>query len=543
VSTKKISRRIPLSLASLAALALPAGMAAAQSLTIGLASEPTAADPHYHKVTTNDAFSAHIFESLINRNAQMELIPGLAQSWRAVDDNTWELKLRQGVKFSNGEPFTSKDVLFTLCRVLNNETNVSRSYMEPAQSLSDVQTPDDYTVIIKSERPIPTMPNELARSLPIIWSGIAKFDKLRFAPKEGCGVTSPWPTVADFNTGKLSIGTGPYKLKSYVKGNGIEMERNEGYWGTKPHWKTVKMVPVPNAGPRLTGLMSGDYDVIESPAARDLPRIKENNKLDFVATPSTRLVFFQPDAGRAQSPFAKAADGKNPLQDLRVRQAINMAIDRKAIVQRLMDGMATVANQYMPTGMFGSLDKPSEIKFDPEAAKKLLAEAGYPQGFELTLTTTNDRYINDGQIAQAVAQYLTRIGIKTTVDAQAAAIYFPKRAKREFSFAIGGWPSENGEASGLFQYWVATTDKDKGLGTSNYGGFSLPAFDQVFVPAMSQMDANARKAAYQQATQIALANVPLIPLHFESSIWAFKKGLSYEGRRDQYTLAMSVKPK
>nr|WP_312989019.1 ABC transporter substrate-binding protein [Comamonas koreensis] len=538
-----MSRRTPLSLASLAALALPAGMAAAQSLTIGLASEPTAADPHYHKVTTNDAFSAHIFESLINRNAQMELIPGLAQSWRAVDDNTWELKLRQGVKFSNGEPFTSKDVLFTLCRVLNNETNVSRSYMEPAQSFSDVQTPDDYTVIIKSERPIPTMPNELARSLPIIWSGIAKFDKLRFAPKEGCGVTSPWPTVADFNTGKLSIGTGPYKLKSYVKGTGIEMERNEAYWGTKPHWKSVKMVPVPNAGPRLTGLMSGDYDVIESPAARDLPRIKDNSKLDFVATPSTRLIFFQPDAGRAQSPFAKAADGKNPLQDLRVRQAINMAIDRKAIVQRLMDGMATVANQYMPTGMFGSLDKPTEIKFDPEAAKKLLAEAGYPQGFELTLTTTNDRYINDGQIAQAVAQYLTRIGIKTTVDAQAAAIYFPKRAKREFSFAMGGWPSENGEASGLFQYWVASTDKDKGLGTSNYGGFSLPAFDQVFVPAMSQMDANARKAAYQQATQIALAHVPLIPLHFESSIWAFKKGLSYEGRRDQYTLAMSVKPK
>ena len=542
MSMKKISRRTTLSLASLAALALPAGIAAAQSLTIGLASEPTAADPHYHKVTTNDSFSAHIFESLINRNAKMELIPGLAESWKPVDDSTWELKLRKGVKFSNGEPFTSKDVLFTICRVLNNETNVSRSYMEPMQNFSDVQTPDDYTVIIKSDRPIPTMPNELARSLPIIWSGIAKFDKLKFAPKEGCGVTSSWPTVAEFNTGKLSIGTGPYKLKSYVKGTGIEMERNDAYWGTKPHWKTVKMVPVPNAGPRLTGLMSGDYDVIESPAARDLPRIKENNKLDFVATPSTRLIFFQPDSGRAQSPFVKAADGKNPLQDLRVRQAISMAIDRKAIVTRLMDGMATVANQYMPTGMFGSLDKPAEIKFDPEAAKKLLADAGYPNGFELTLTTTNDRYINDGQIAQAVAQYLTRIGIKTTVDAQAAAIYFPKRAKREFSFAIGGWPSENGEASGLFQYWVASTDKDQGLGTSNYGGFSNAEFDKVFVPAMAMMDGAKRKAEYQKATQVALNNVPLIPLHFESSIWAFKKGLSYEGRRDQYTLAMSVKP-
>ena len=539
---KKNSRRTALSLATFAAFAAPAGIVAAQSLTIGLASEPTAADPHYHKVTTNDSFSAHIYESLINRNAKMELIPGLAESWKPLDDNTWELKLRKGVKFSNGEPFTSKDVLFTMCRVLNNETNVSRSYMEPMQNFSDVQTPDDYTVIIKTERPIPTMPNELARSLPIIWSGIAKFDKLKFTPKEGCGVTSPWPTVADFNTGKLSIGTGPYKLKSYIKGTGIEMERNEAYWGTKPHWKTVKMVPVPNAGPRLTGLMAGDYDVIESPAARDLPRIKENNKLDFTATPSTRLVFFQPDAGRAASPFVKAADGKNPLQDLRVRKAISMSIDRKAIVQRLMDGQATVANQYMPEGMFGSLDKPAEIKFDPEAAKKLLAEAGYPNGFELTLTTTNDRYINDGQIAQAVAQYLTRIGIKTTVDAQAAAIYFPKRAKREFSFAIGGWPSENGEASGLFQYWVASTDKDKGFGTSNYGGFSSADFDKVFIPAMSVMDAAQRKAQYQKATQIALDNVPLIPLHFESSIWAFKKGMTYEGRRDQYTLAMSVKP-
>jgi len=519
------------------------GAAHAQHLTIALASEPTAADPHYHKMTTNDSFSAHVYDSLVGRTASMELVPSLATSWKNLDDLTWEFKLRKDVKFSNGAPFTSQDVLFTICRTLNNETNVSQSYMDTTKLITDVQTPDDLTVIVKTAEPVPLIPAEFARNLPIISSSIVKHDKLRFAPKEGCGYKGPWPTVADFNSGKMAIGTGPFKLKSYVKGNAINLERNDGYWGAKPAWQTVKMVAVPNAGPRLTGLMSGDYDLIENPAARDLARIKDDKKLAFVATPSTRLVFFQPDIGRDKSPFVTAPDGKNPLQDLRVRQAINMAIDRKAIVQRLMDGMATVANQYMPTGMFGSLDQPTEIKFDPEGAKKLLAEAGYPQGFELTLTTTNDRYINDGQIAQAVAQYLTRIGIKTTVDAQAAAIYFPKRAKREFSFAIGGWPPEDGEASGLFQLWVASTDSPKGLGTSNYGGFSLPAFDQVFVPAMSQMDANARKAAYQQATQIALANVPLIPLHFESSIWAFKKGLSYEGRRDQYTLAMSVKPK
>ena len=519
-----------------------AGVAQAQSLTMALAAEPTAADPHYHKMTANDAFSAHVYDSLVARNAKMELVPSLALSWKNLDDQTWEFKLRPGVKFSNGKPFTSQDVLFTICRTLNNETNVSQSYMDTTKRITDVTTPDDLTVIIKTAEPLPLMPAEMARNLPILSASIVQHGKLQFAPKTGCGVTSAWPTVTDFNSGKLAIGTGPYLMKSYVKGTGIQLERNEQYWGEKPHWKTVKMVPVPSAGPRLTGLLSGDYDVIENPAARDLARVKDNAKFDFVATPSTRLVFLQPDIARNPSPFVKSADGKNPLQDLRVRKAMNMAIDRKAIVQRIMDGMATPAYQYMPDGMFGALAKAPEIKYDPEGAKKLLAEAGYPNGFELTLTTTNDRYINDGQIAQAVAQYLTRIGIKTTVDAQAAAIYFPKRAKREFSFAIGGWPSENGEASGLFQYWVASTDKDKSLGTSNYGGFSSADFDKVFVPAMSLMDAAQRKAQYQKATQIALDNVPLIPLHFESSIWAFKKGMTYEGRRDQYTLAMSVKP-
>lgn len=520
-----------------------ASVAQAQSLTMALAAEPTAADPHYHKMTANDALSAHVYDSLVARNANMELVPALATSWKSLDDLTWEFKLRPGVKFSNGSPFTSKDVLFTICRTLNNETNVSQSYMDTTKRITEVRTPDDLTVIIKTEEPLPLMPAEMARSLPIIWSGIIPHGKLQFAPKTGCGVTGPWPTVTDFNTGKMAIGTGPFVLKSYVKGTGIQLERNEGYWGEKSHWKSVKMVPVASAGPRLTGLLSGDYDVIENPAARDLTRVKETDKFGFVATPSTRLVFLQPDIGRNPSPFVKSPDGKNPLQDLRVRQAMNMAIDRKAIVERIMDGMATPAFQYMPDGMFGALPKAPEIKYDPVAAKKLLADAGYPNGFELTLSSTNDRYVNDSQVVQAVAQYFTRIGIKTNVDAMTASIYFPKRAKREFSLSMGGWPSESGEASALFQLWVATLDSPKGLGTSNYGAFSNPEFDKVYLPAANTVDAAKRKKGLEEATQIALDNVPLIPLHFESSIWAFRKGLTYEGRRDQYTLATSVKIK
>ncbi|ARP84981.1 ABC transporter substrate-binding protein [Bordetella genomosp. 9] len=521
------------------AAALPAH---AQTLKIALSAEPTSADPHYHKMTANDAFSAHVYSSLIGRDADMNLVPALATSWKNLDDLTWEIKLRHDVKFSNGKPFTSQDVLFTICRTLNNETNISASYATLTKMFTDVQTPDDYTVIIKTREPLPVMPAELARSLPIIWNGIVPHGKLTFAPKEGCGVTGPWPTVVDFNSGKDAIGTGPYMLKSYVKGTGIELVRNENYWGPKPYWKEVKMVPVPNAGPRMTGLLSGDFDLIENPAARDIQRVKENPNFGYVATPSTRLVFFQPDVGRSPSPLVKAPDGKNPLQDVRVRRAINMAIDRKAITQRIMDGMATPAYQYMPDGMFGGLAHAPEIKYDPAAAKKLLAEAGYPDGFELTVSSTNDRYINDGQVAQAVAQYLSRIGIKTHVDAMTASIYFPKRAKREFSFALGGWPSEVGEASALFQLWVTSLDAPKSLGTSNYGGYSNPEFDKVYREAAVTVDPDKRRAMLEESTRIALADVPLIPLHFESTLWAYRKGIAYEGRRDQYTLAMSAKP-
>ena len=514
----------------------------AQSLKIALSAEPTAADPHYHKMTANDALSAHIYGTLVARDADMKLVPGLATSWKTTDDLTWEFKLRDAVKFSNGQPFTSKDVLFTICRTLNNETNVSASYTELSKRIADVQMPDAHTVIIKTREPFPLMPAEMARNLPIFGNGIVEHGKLNFDPKKGCGVTGAWPTVADFNNLKDTIGTGPYLLKSYVKGSGIELARNDSYWGPKPYWKEVKFVPVPNAGPRLTGLLSGDFDVIENPAARDLPRIKENPKFGFIATPSSRLIFFQPDIGRNPSPFVKAPNGANPLQDVRVRRAISMAIDRKAITTRIMDGMATPAYQYMPDGMFGALPRAPEIKYDAEGAKKLLAEAGYPNGFEITLSSTNDRYINDSQVTQAVAQYLSRVGIKATVDALTASIYFSRRAKRDFSFSMGGWPSETGEASALFQLWVASLDAPNSLGTSNYGGFANADFDKVYKEAAVTVDPARRKKLLQQATQIALDNVPLIPLHFESTIWAFRKGLAYEGRRDQYTLAMSVTP-
>ncbi len=541
MSAQTLTRSILTACAMAACTTAAIAQDAAGTLRIGLSSEPTSMDPHYHQATPNDAMTSHMFETLVGQDAKMNLIPRLATAWKPVDDTTWEFTLRDGVKFSNGQPFTAQDVLFTFCRVVNNEQSISSSYPAIVQKFADVQVRDGNTLVIKTRQPYPLLPNDLTR-MGMLWNGIAEHGPISFDLKNKCGVTGAWPTVADFNTGRSVIGTGAYTLKSYVKGTAIELTRNDAYWGAKPAWKDVKLVPVPAAGPRLTGLLAGDFDLIENPAARDVKRISETPGFGHVITPSVRVVYFQPDVARSPSPGVKAADGKNPLQDARVRRAMSLAIDRKTIAARIMDGAATPANQFLPDGMFGTLPNPPELKYDPAAAKKLLAEAGYPDGFELVVSSTNDRYINDAQISQAVAQYLSRVGIKTTVDTMTRSVYFPKRAKREFSFAMGGWSSETGEASSFLQYWVSAFDKEHGLGTSNYGGYDNPEFDRVFKRALVTVDPATREKLLQESLTLALADLPSIPLHFESSIWAFRKGLTYEGRADQYTLAMSAKP-
>ena len=516
--------------------------ASAQTLRIALASEPTAVDPHYHDLTPNNALVQHIFDSLVRQDEQQKLLPGLATSWENDGMNRWTFKLRDGVTFSNGKPFTAEDVVFTFCRTLKNETKVSDSFADVTGNFASVEAPDPKTLVITTTNPEPLLPNLLS-ALPILSASIVEHGPISYDIAKNCGVTGAWPTVSGFNDGTLAIGTGPYKLKSYSRGSSIELERNASYWGPAEPWASVRLLPVTNAGPRLAGLLAGDYDVIENPAARDLGRIRNDKRFESVITPSTRVIYFQLDVARDQSPFVKSEDGKNPLKDVRVRKAMSLAIDRDAIVKRIMDGAAEPAYQYLPTGMFGTQAKPEKLAYDPAQAKKLLAEAGYEKGFQVTLSTTNDRYINDSQITQAVAQYLTQIGIKAEVDAMTRAIYFPRRAKKEFSIALGGWGSGTGEAASFLRQWPPTPNEAKTIGGSNYGGYKNDKLDTVIREAISTLDDAKRDQLLQEAGKIVLADYAFIPLHFESGIWAFKADLDLKGRADQYMLAMSVKPK
>lgn len=512
----------------------------AAPLTVGLASEPTSADPHYHNLSPNNALARHVFDPLLILDADLGLAPGLATSVEAADDKTWTVNLRKGVKFSNGDPFDADDVIFTFCRVMNNPTSIAGSFQPTIQNFESVEATDAHTLRITTKAVEPLM-GELLSQIMIVSDSILPHGKITFDLANNCGVTGEWPGLNSFNNGEMAIGTGAFKFVKYVKGAGIELVRNDDYWGEKSPWETVKLVPVPNAGPRLAGLLAGDYDVIEKPSARDVKKLRDDPNFGITIKPSSRVIFLQMDVFRDDSPFIKAANGKNPLMDVRVRQAISMAIDRKTIVKRIMDGAASPAPQYVPKEMFGAIPDPEELPFDPEGAKKLLAEAGYPDGFSMTLSATNDRYINDSQIAQAVAQYLTRVGIETDLDAMTRSIFFSRRRKQEFSFSMGGWGSTSGGAASFFRQYATTYDKERGVGRSNYGRWSDSAFDEPLLKALETVDEKKRSELLQQAGRQILKAMPFVPLHFESTIWAYRKGLEVEGRMDQYTMAMYIK--
>jgi peptide/nickel transport system substrate-binding protein len=534
-----MKRRIPM----LALVGLPlvvlAAPTQAQELKIGLASEPTSMDPHFHNLGPNNAVRRHIFEGLVAQNSEQKVQPELASSWRAIDETTWEFKLRANVKFSNGTDFTAKDVIYTICRVPTVENSPS-SFTFAVRNFTAVEAPDPHTVVIKTASPLPLVPNNLA-TVGILSAQANGGENVKYRAG-GCeGLGTP-PKSPDFNEPAKAIGTGPYRLANYTRGTSIILERNENHWGSKAHWAKVTFRPMSSQGARVAGLLAGDVDFIENPPIQDFERIKSAG-FQIAEGLSNRIIYIHLDQFQDPSwktPGVKGTEGKNPFLDKRVREAVSKAINRQAIVDRIMGGHAVAAGELLPYPLFGATkDMPVE-KYDPEAAKKLLAEAGYPNGFEVTLGSPNDRYINDEKIAQAVAQMLTRVGIKTNVDAMTASTFFTRRNKFEFSMYLAGWGADSGEMSNSMNSLVVTLQPDKGLGPTNRGRYSNPKVDELVVKAMATVDDAAREKLLQEASKLAMSDYGIIPLHFEVTPWAFKKGLSYQPRVDQYTLATEV---
>ncbi len=505
-----------------AAILLCAPLARAADISIALGSDVTSMDPHYHNLTPNNNVAEHIFETLVTKDPRSKLKPALADSWRAVDDLTWEFKLRKGVKFHDGGDFTAQDVVFSLDRV-PNVPNSPSSFATYSKQITEKIIVDPYTIRFKTAAPYPLMPNDMS-TIFILSARSAK-----------------GATTEDFNSGKAAIGTGAFKFVRYAKGDRIELVRNDAYWGPKAAWEKATLRIITADPTRVAALLAGDVRAIENVPTADIARISKSADLTLYRTVSHRLMYIHLDSNRDRTPFVTAKDGKslekNPLKDLRVRRAISKAINRQALVERVMEGAAVTTGQLMPEGLFGYNSALKPEPYDVEGAKKLLAEAGYPDGFAMTLHAPNDRYVNDEQIAQAIAQMLARAGIFTKVEAMPSSVYFTRASKLEFSFMLLGWAADTAEASSPLKALLATFDPPKGMGTANRGRYANAKMDAALNQALAIVDDTKRERMLQQATEIAVGDLGIIPLYHQHNLWAARKGITYAPRTDERTLA------
>lgn len=513
--------------ATLAAAAF-AGSAWAADIKVGLSSEPTAMDPHYHNIGPNNMLSTAVFDKLVHQDEKQNKVPGLAESWKQLAPNVWEFKLRKGVKWHDGSPLTAEDVKFTMSRA-GNVPNSPSSFKLFTGVISEVEVVDELTVRLKTKDAFPLMPDYMSVIFIV-------------SKKHGEGATTN-----DYNSGKAMVGTGPYKYGEWIKGDRVTFKRAPSYWGPQPEWDNVTVKMISDNAARVASLLAGDVDLIDFPSPSDIPNLKKNPKIELSQAMSNRLIYLHLDSNRDKSPFVFDASGKpmdkNPLKDVNVRRALSAAINRQAIADRVMDGLAVPSGQLMPPTVQGAVPDLKADAYDVAKAKKLLKDAGWEKGFNLTIHGPNNRYVNDEKVTQAVAQMLTRAGIKTDVVTMPSSTFFTKGSNLEFSLLLVGWSSGTGEPSDPLRALLMTYDKATGAGATNRGRYSNPSLD---VTIMDSVKAGTREEwlkLSQEATKTAMADLGIIPLYFQVNVWAMRKGLTYTGRADEYTQIQEIRSK
>lgn len=495
------------------------------SLVVAQRAEVTSIDPHYANYGPNMVLAAHLFDRLVHQDENQRPEPGLALAWRAISPTKWQFVLRPNVRFHDGTRFDAEDVVSSWRRVERMKGPSSMAIY--SRSITAMTAVGDLLVEMETSVPWPLLPLEISQ-MSIISSDYET------------------ATTEDFEAGKAAIGTGPFRLVTWNKGDSVELAANSKYWGGGSHWSQVTLKTVSDDAARVTALIEGSVDMIDSVPPVDAGRMATSAVVRVASIPTSRVIYLGFDFGEAPPPGTTARDGsplaRNPFLDLRVRKAVSLAIDRTAIVKHAMDGRGVPAGQLLPDTLFGALGNGSPDTADPDEARRLLVDAGYPQGFLTRLDCTRNRYVNDSDICQAIGLALTGIGIEARVQTWPSGEFFSKAAEREFSIRMAGWGTGTGEASYTLRGLLGARDMERGVGVSNYGHYSNPELDALVGQAVEVFDDGRRQVLLQAAMHIARQDLGVIPLHFQNATWATRAGIIYTPRNDEFTLIRDVSP-
>jgi peptide/nickel transport system substrate-binding protein len=533
-TTPARGRRHPAAALILATLLALAGTGAARAadLRIGYKAEISAADPHVLDAAGRNLWG-HIYETLVGLDNDLRPVAQLATGWRQVDPRTWEFQLRAGVRFSDGEPFTAEDARYSIERA--RHLAGARTFRTYLKSIAEVKVTGPLTLRVVTRAANPVLPQNLGlvamlpRSLG---------DKVK---------------EADFATGRAAIGTGPYRFVSWEHGQQLTFARNTTYWGAPEPWDHVVFQFIAKEPARASALLSGLVDVIDASSANIADAFaRTEGRIRTVSATSYMLNYLQLDQARQVSPYVSDNEGHplavNPLRDVKVREAISVAIDRDLIAGRVTKGDSVPAGQLVPQGFFGFARAVAPPQGDAAQARRLLAQAGYPSGFRLTLHCPNDRYLNDAKTCEAIGQMLTRAGIRTEVRTLPYSVYITRATsggeggKPEFSAFMLGIGAVSGDSLEPLVAAAHSQDKKAGLGANNRSGYANRAVDALVDEAMRTMEPQAREQVQRQAAITLAEDVGVVPLHHLRATWAYRNGLMVKPRSDGFTYATNIRP-
>jgi peptide/nickel transport system substrate-binding protein len=468
-------------------------------------------DPHAANESPTHSASRKVYDTLTYNDKDMVLTPWLATSWKLTDDPTvWEFELRKGVKFHDGTDLTATDVKFSFERAKSDTSDISGD----VSSIKEVKIINDHRVQIITDGPNPILPNLLTNVyiMSKAWS-VAN------------GVEVPQDRTTDVETYAVThaMGSGPFKLELREPDVRTILVKNENWWGLAKYPHEVDKIiytPIANQATRVAALLSGELDFILDPPLQDLDRIRNTPGLHLVSTAQVRTIFLGMNQGKAELASSNIK-GKNPLADQRVRQAFYQAINIEAIKEKVMRGFSVPAGLITPPAVHGYSEKLNGRRpFDVAAAKQLMADAGYADGFSIQLDCPNNRYINDEGICQAVVGMLAKIGVKVSLSAIPKTLHFPKIKSRETDFYMLGWGVSTLDSHYVFNYLTKGGDKNW-----NGTGFDDPAINQLIDDMATEVDFAKRDSMIETVWQKMRDNVNYLPLHHQVIVWAMSDKL------------------